>query len=61
MLRLLKDVDNPFEYDPIPDDADFIDSSGSTEIDLGVLLDYRRILRGKVQLDTATSVTVAVA
>lgn len=48
MLRLLKDVDNPFEYKPITDDAVAHGQSGSTEIDLSCLLDYRRVLKKRI-------------
>lgn len=60
MLRLLRDVDNPFEYDAIKEDQDANGQSGSTEIDLSIFLDYRRMLRDRLQADVATeAVTVS--
>ena len=53
MLQLLRDVDNPFEYLPIPEDVVLHGQSGSTEIDLGCLLDYRRLLSNRIANDPA--------
>jgi hypothetical protein len=51
MLRLLNDVDNPFEYTRISEEQLSHDQSGSTEIDLGILLDYRRGLARRIAAD----------
>ena len=51
MLRLLRDIDNPFEYRPIPETVVVHSQSGSTEIDLGCLLDYRRLLSERIAND----------
>ena len=51
MLRLLRDIDNPFEYQPIPETVVVHSQSGSTEIDLGCLLDYRRLLSERIAND----------
>ena len=53
MLRLLRDVDDPFQYEPIPDHVVVHSQSGSTEIDLAVLLDYRRLLCERIVSDPA--------
>lgn len=51
MLHLLRDIDNPFEYVPIPEDVVTHSQSGSTEIDLGCLLDYRSWLCARLSED----------
>ena len=60
MLRLLADVDNPFEYDPIPEDANATGQNGGDEVDISVLLDYRRTLRDKIARDGTMAYNAAV-
>jgi hypothetical protein len=59
MLHLLRDIDNPFEYAPIPEDVVTHSQSGSSEIDLGCLLDYRRLLCARLSEDPAGKVILA--
>lgn len=59
MLHLLRDIDNPFEYLPISEDVVTHSQSGSTEIDLACLLDYRRLLCARLEEDPAGKVIIA--
>jgi hypothetical protein len=59
MLHLLRDIDNPFEYEAIPEDTVTHSQSGSTEIDLGCLLDYRRLLCARIEEDPAGQVIIS--
>ena len=59
MLHLLRDIDNPFEYTAIAEDVVTHSQSGSTEIDLGCLLDYRRLLCERLAEDPAGKVIIA--
>lgn len=56
---LLRDVDNPFEYTPIPEDAVAQGQGGSTEIDLSIFLDYRRNLRARLAADEELAASAA--
>jgi len=59
MLHLLRDIDDPFEYAPIKEDVVTHSQSGSSEIDLGVLLEYRRLLCERLEADPAGKVIIA--
>ena len=59
MLHLLRDIDNPCEYTPISEDGVTHSQSGSSEIDLGCLLDYRRLLCARIEEDPAGKVILA--
>jgi hypothetical protein len=51
MLRLIRDIDDPFEFPPIGDEDVAHGQSGSTEVDISCLLDYRRTLYARINAD----------
>ncbi len=56
ILRLLRDIENPFEYKQIAEDAVSHGQSGSSEIDLSCLLDFRRTLGARLAADPGAQV-----
>lgn len=58
---LLTDADDPFEYHEIKEDETATGQTGSAEIDLSPLLDYRVRLRSRLAADDAHAAALAAA